>query len=160
MKHAALIAVVFFAAIQPAQADKFYDGLVAYNIGDYAVAERLWRPLAEQENGNAQSGLGLLYYRGLGVERDYAQAREWFSKAAGHGVVQAQMFLGMIYYYGNGVPANNVLAYMWADIALTGGHLEAQEFRDFVAETMDRVQIAQAWRLTTEWRKFHETNAR
>ncbi len=106
MKYAVLIAVVFFTAIQPARADKFYDGLVAYNAGDYAATERIWRPLAEQENGKAQSGLGLLYYRGLSVGQDYAQAREWFWKAAGHGVVQAQMFLSMIYYYGNGIPPN------------------------------------------------------
>ncbi len=118
------------------------------------------RPLAEQENGKAQSGLGLLYYRGLSVDKDYAQAREWFWKAAGHGVVQAHMFLSMIYYYGNGIPPNNVLAYMWADIAVTGGHQEAQEFRDFVAETMDSQQVAQAWRLTTEWWKFHDLNPR
>ena len=100
----------------PARADTFYDRLVAYNIGDYAAAERIWRALAKQENDNPQSGLGLLYYQGLSVGQDYAQAREWFWKAAAHGVAQAQMFLGMIYNYGNGISPNHVPAHRQADI--------------------------------------------
>ncbi len=158
MKRTFLIALVLLCAALPARADQFYDGLVAFNIGDFSAAERVWRPLAEQGNGNAQSGLGLLYYRGQGIARDYGQAREWFWRAAGQGVVQAQMFLSLIYYHGSGVPANNVLAYMWADIALANGHAEAQEFRDFVGQTLRHREITQAWELAAEWRKFNRSS--
>lgn len=158
MKRAFLIGVILLCAALPARADEFYVGLVAFNTGDFSAAERIWRPLAEQGNGNAQSGLGLLYYRGQGIARDYGQAREWFWRAAGRKVVQAQMFLSLIYYHGNGVPANNVLAYMWADIALANGHSEAQEFRDFVGQTLSHQEITQAWDLATEWRKFNRSN--
>jgi uncharacterized protein len=40
------------------------DGQAAYNRGDYATALKLFRPLAEQGNADAQNNLGWLYERG------------------------------------------------------------------------------------------------
>ncbi len=60
----------------------FDEGAAAYNRGDYATAIRVWRPLAEQGNANAQSMLGLLYGKGQGVPQDYAQAHMWYNLAA------------------------------------------------------------------------------
>ena len=37
----------------------FWDGVVAYNAGDYQRALRLWKPVAEQGNKFAQSILGV-----------------------------------------------------------------------------------------------------
>ena len=37
----------------------FWDGVVAYNAGDYQKALRLWKPVAEQGNKFAQSVLGV-----------------------------------------------------------------------------------------------------
>ncbi len=58
------------------------EGVAAYNRGDYATAIRVWRPLSEQGNANAQSMLGLLYGKGQGVPQDYAQAHMWYNLAA------------------------------------------------------------------------------
>ena len=42
--------------------------------GDFATAERLLRPLAEQGNATAQFDLGGMYYHGRGVPEDHAAA--------------------------------------------------------------------------------------
>jgi TPR repeat protein len=47
----------------------FQKGLAAYQSGDYATALRNWKPFAEQENANAQSNIGAMYYDGKGVPR-------------------------------------------------------------------------------------------
>ena len=49
-------------------------GLEAYLKRDYATALRDWKPLAEQGNSSAQSNLGFMYSRGIGVAQDYKTA--------------------------------------------------------------------------------------
>jgi TPR repeat protein len=40
---------------------------------------------ADQGNAEAQNELGLIYYYGRGVDRDYSQAEDWFRKSADRG---------------------------------------------------------------------------
>jgi TPR repeat protein len=47
--------------------------------------------------------LGALYRDGLGVVQDYAEAREWFQKAADAGNANAMNNLGALYQNGQGV---------------------------------------------------------
>jgi len=68
----------------PARAD-YAAGLAAYQRGDYAAALREWRPLAEQGHALAQLQLGVMYYVGRGVAKDYTQAVRWYRKAAAQG---------------------------------------------------------------------------
>ena len=56
----------------------------------YATALRLYRPLAEQGNADAQQALGLIYAKGDGVTQDNAEAVKWFRKAAEQGNGSAQ----------------------------------------------------------------------
>ena len=51
----------------------------------------------------AASSLGLLYQRGQGVKQDYAQAIEWYRKAADKGDVAASLNLAPLYAKGLGV---------------------------------------------------------
>jgi TPR repeat protein len=46
----------------------------AFERGEYAVAARLLRPLAQQGDARAQFGLGFLYDTGQGVPQDYHEA--------------------------------------------------------------------------------------
>ena len=46
--------------------------------------------LAEQGYANAQYNLGVCYYNGEGVERDYEQAVYWYEKTAEQGQEFAQ----------------------------------------------------------------------
>lgn len=143
--------VVFFTP--SARADAFYDGLVAYNTGDFARAARIWAPLAARGDGKAQSGLGILYSKGLGVPADPAKAADLFLKAAMQGVVEAQMFLGVMHLNGDGVVRSRVLAYMWSDLALSAGYEQAIDFREHVARSMTPAQIAEARRLAVKWQR-------
>ena len=77
----------------------------------------------------AQYGLGGLYFDGLGVLQDYAQAAFWYRKAAEQGDLGAQYKLGVLYCYGLGVPQDYAQAAAWfrkateqADAVAQDGH--------------------------------------
>ncbi len=81
---------------------------------------------ATQGVAEAQTNLGLLYYYGRGVPRDYTKAREWFEKAAAQGDADAQYNLGVLYDFENGVPQDFATARHWYEQAATQGHAGAQ----------------------------------
>lgn len=58
---------------------------------------------AEGGDAKAQSALGDMYQRGLGVQKDVAQSADWYRKAAALGYAPAQAMLGYMYYEGVGV---------------------------------------------------------
>jgi TPR repeat protein len=90
-------ALSMFSLFGVAKAGQLEDAVAAARAGDYATAVRLYRPLADQGNAVAQSGLAFLYATGHGVPQDYAQAVIWFRKAADQGNAGAQRGLGMSY---------------------------------------------------------------
>ena len=49
---------------------------------DYAQALSWYRKAAEQGHPGAQTNLGVLYYKGSGVKKDYVEADKWFSIAS------------------------------------------------------------------------------
>ena len=73
-------------------------------------ASRFSNPFTQQLRQQALSGdpdaqdqLGDCYKYGLGMERDYEKAVEWYKKAADQGNAAAQRSLGYCYNYGHGV---------------------------------------------------------
>ena len=54
----------------------------------------------------SQYRIGQLYELGLGVKKDYVQAKEWYEKSALQGYELAQLALGKLYYFGKGVEQN------------------------------------------------------
>ena len=64
------------------------------------------REQATQGVAEAQTKLGLLFYFGQGVPRDYTKAQGWFEKAAAQGHADAQYNLGMLYDFEKGVSQN------------------------------------------------------
>src|SRR5262249_33205656 len=95
-----LLVLLVWAAAVPAVAGPFEDGTDAYRKGDYATALRLWRPLADAGNSDAQFRLGFLYHQGQGVPQDHAAAAAWYRKAAEQGNKWAQYLLGVLYGIG------------------------------------------------------------
>ena len=83
------------------------------------------RTQANQGVAEAQTNLGLLYYDGRGVPRDYTQAREWFEKAAPQGDANAQYNLGVMYDFEKGVPQDFEKARRWYEKAAAQGHVGA-----------------------------------
>jgi hypothetical protein len=102
------------------------DALAASDRGDYAMALRLWRPLADQGHASAQISLGLMYDNGHGVPQDYAEAVKWYRKAADRGNAAAQFTLGTMYDNGHGVPQDYVEAVKWYRKAVGQGNGAAQ----------------------------------
>ena len=85
----------------------------AYESADYGVALRLLRPLVEKGDRDAQFLMGQMYFFGLGVERNDAQAAQLYSAPADRGHAEAQYRLGYLYATGQGVAYDPAAAERW-----------------------------------------------
>jgi len=111
----------------PASAGPHYEaGSAAYDAGDYDKARRIWQPLAEKGDVRAQRGMGKLYEKGRGVERDFATALKWYRPAAEKGDAESQYRLSVGYGYGLGVKKNEAKAMEWLRKAAENGQKRAQ----------------------------------
>jgi TPR repeat protein len=146
------VIVAVLLSVSSAVAGASEDCQTASERQDNAAALRLCRPLAEQGDAMAQTTRGFMYEHGLGVTQDPTQAASWFRKAAEQGRAAAQTALGVMYEGGLGVPPDNVLAHMWLNLAATQGDGDAAKLRDALARFMTPDQIAEAQRLTREWK--------
>jgi len=127
MSKAVAAALIIVAGLaRTVIAGPFEDGLVAAEHRDYTTAIRLWGPLAEQGNPDAQYNLGLAYEYGRGVTRDHAAAANWFRKAANQGLAAAQLSLGVLYENGVGVPQDFAIAVTWCQKAAEQSNTAAQ----------------------------------
>jgi len=72
--------------------------------------------------------LGVMYDKGQGVTRDYAQAMLWYRKAAEQNYADAQYCLGLMYYIGQGVAQDYAQAELWYRRAAEQGNERAKEF--------------------------------
>ena len=66
---------------------------IAYDRANYATALKVWLPLAEGGDPQAQTYVGEIYEKGLGTSPDYAQAATWYRKAADQSYTRAQINL-------------------------------------------------------------------
>jgi len=85
-----------------------------------------WRRAAEQGDARAQCNLGVRYYYGEGVPRDYAEELTWYHKAAEQGHARAQFNLGVYYARDEGVPRDYAKALKWYRKAADQGDAPAQ----------------------------------
>ena len=74
----------------------------------------------------AQSRLGMLYYRGLGVPRDYEKARQYWERAAANGDDDARFSIGSLYHEGTHVARDYGKALALWESAALNGHGDAQ----------------------------------
>ncbi len=83
---------------------------------------------AKAEAGDADSEyhLGLRYYNGEGVAKDFAEAVKWFHKAAEQGLAAAQGDLGRAYFRGDGVAKDFSEAVKWSRKAADQGNSRGQ----------------------------------
>ncbi len=81
---------------------------------------------ADQGNADAQYNLGVLYYKGYGVEQNYEEAMKWYLKAANQGYASAQYAIGRLYEKSQGVEQNYEEAMKWYLKAANQGHAAAQ----------------------------------
>ncbi len=106
---------------EPDQESELDDGLKALVNGDYTRALEILRPLAEQDNVDAQVIIGMMYSHGSGVELSISESIKWYQKAAENGDTEAQTVLGMIYIEGQGVAVDFSEAVKWFSMAAEAG---------------------------------------
>jgi TPR repeat protein len=123
-KH--IVAILLALGLHSSAMAGFTEGANAYNARNYSLALKEILPLAHAGNADAEHLLGLMYYMGRGVPRDYKQAFSWHYKAAEQGKADAQYVIGAMYYTGNSVPQDQKLAVTWFRKAAEQGHADAQ----------------------------------
>jgi TPR repeat protein len=119
---------------------------------DYKEAVKWYTKAAEQGDAGAQNNLGQCYRRGQGVPQDYKEALMWLTMAAEQGLAESQNNLGAMYYLGEGVPQDYVQAYKWFNLASAQGHEGAKHNLEIVKNRMSPTQIAEAQRLSRDFR--------
>ena len=83
-------------------------------------------PAAGCEEAEQHFRLGLQFASGQGAALDYAQAAQWYRKAADQNHFLAQFNLAMMYHHGQGVARDAVQSRMWLDRAARQGDAGAQ----------------------------------
>ena len=101
-----------------------------------ASAKSLRDLKTQAENGDAvsQFKIGVIYYKGQGVPRDYLEALNWFKKAALQNNSLAQFNAGYMYEKGEGIPQDYGAAKEWYEKAANQGNQLAQYNLGFMYE--------------------------
>lgn len=147
--------VMLVSAATPSWPSSLSDGAGAFRRGDYVIALRKLRPLAERGHAEAQALLAFMYQQGSGIPQDAVMAARWYLSAAEQGHVAAQYQLGLLYNKGRGVPQSSVIAYKWLNLAAARAEPRERDYyvriRDAVAFKLDAEQLAQAQWLAASW---------
>jgi uncharacterized protein len=152
-KIAAAFGLVLLASTANARA--LSAGERAYAHHDYVRAAPLL--LAEAERGSpvAQTYIGYMYQRGLGVPQNYKVAAGWLNEAAQQGEPTAQFLLGLLFDKGYGVPEDWVQAEVWLNLAASQASASQREYwtrmRDAVAQKLTLDQLAEARQRAYLW---------
>ena len=85
----------------------------AFDRASYADALRVWLPMAEAGDAEAQTYVGEIFERGVGGVPDPAAAAVWYLRAAEQNYGPAQLNLGSLYDRGAGVPKDPKKARDW-----------------------------------------------
>lgn len=128
MLRALFLVVSLFVVLAAGQvqAQSFQDGVAAFQKGDFQTALKIWRPMADAGDPEAQRNIGVMYQQGLGVPQDFSEAAAWYRRAAEQGHARAQQNLGALYEKGEGVPQNYAEAAKWYVRAAQGGNMLAK----------------------------------
>lgn len=153
-----LVLLLVLVAGPPARAD-FFEGLAAYDGGDYYAAYLKWLPLAKAGDGDAQSAIADLYLSELLTvpagpnerRRIRRTAVWWYREAAQCGHTVAQLNLGDLYANGVGVAADPVQAWLWLGLAVRGGNAWAARRQTEVGRIMTPAQLAEGRLLVDGW---------
>jgi hypothetical protein len=139
------------------------DGVAAHaaaDRGDYDEAVRLWRPLAERGDPDAQYNLGVMYHLGHGVPVDTRVAFSWYRKAADKGVGVAMGNLAILLVNNAKSPTDFVQAYKWLTLSIDLIHDPAlrqsmAHNRSVIAANMTPAQVEAGESLARAWHAAH-----
>jgi len=91
-------------------------------IGDYDSCYKE----AKAGDAKAQTGLGFMYFKGRGVDKDPKEAFKWYQLAADQGNAFAQSEIGIMYMNGDTVERDYKEAAKWFRLAADQGYAGAQ----------------------------------
>lgn len=102
---------------------QFQEAIRHYIKGDFGQMLKIMHSLANEGNSKAQSRMGYMYERGIGVAKDYRKAAEWYIKAIQNGSKRAYARVGFLHARGLGVPQNydEALKYLRKAVELESG---------------------------------------
>lgn len=83
----------------------------AFDRANYATALKIWLPMAQQGDPEAQTFVGEIYEKGLGLVPDYQAAATWYQAAVDQGYSRAAINLGHLYEKGLGVIKDSARAF-------------------------------------------------
>ncbi len=86
---------------------------------------------------DAQYNLGIIYYHGEGVPRNFEGALIWFHRAAEQNDADAQYNLGLMYGKGEGVDKSHKHSLEWFQKAAEQGHSGAKEILEKMMRKVD-----------------------
>lgn len=109
--------------VQRAPVDRLIGWIVSARMAEknYDRARVLSEYLAAVDDAAGQTSLGMLYYSGLGVPRDFRVAERWLGKAAQQGRSLAAALLASIYLTARSGLSNDAEAARWAKFSAEAG---------------------------------------
>ncbi len=114
---------IFFVKI--CYSETFEKGVEAFQTGDFEVAEKIFKPLAENGNAAAQHAMGVLFEKYENPESN-KQAAFWYEFAVRQGYLASNLNLGLMYFYGT-LPQDYQKSYELFIPAAEKGFSSAQE---------------------------------
>ena len=120
-----IVALLFPTSLCADEVD-FDSAVRAAESGDYETALQMFQVMAANGDARGENGLGVLYLRGQGVERDIDRAAALFHSAAEKGLRTAQKNLGELHVEGVGVERDYLAAHRWFGLAASQGDPGAQ----------------------------------
>jgi len=98
-------------------------------LSEENYTQAFWKVYTDALRGDsvAQFQIGVMYERGLWVEKNETLAVKWYEKAAHQGHIDAQYNIGIMYASGRGVKQNDGLAMMWLALAAKQGDAESRK---------------------------------
>ncbi len=113
------------------------DPVELFSNGEYAESFRIFnQQAAAGNNKQANNYLGIHYYLGAGVARDFVRAAKLFELAALAEVPDAQRNLGVMYLRGLGVNQDYNQAYGWFFAAHKGGNASSKKYLDLMGDNV------------------------
>lgn len=115
-----------------------------FDAGHFQRSLALATAEAEQDSPDAANLVGIHYYLGAGVERDFAEAGRWFERAALLGNPSAQRNLATLYLRGLGVKQDDFLAYAWFTEAAERGNPRAARYMALMGDALTPSEMVRA----------------
>jgi regulator of replication initiation timing len=130
---------------------------VAYDRADYRTALNVWLPRAKQGDSEAQTYVGEIFEKGLGIQADYLAAAAWYKKAAAQNNSRAQINLGFLYEKGLGVKKDLSQALNLYRMASGLGNDDSLQFTSTVMASAETYQQVDSLKKEVAQQK-HETD--